>query len=56
VQRRLQLLYPGLHTLRLTPEEDTYMVFLTIELSGQKEAPHPLTLKPAGHATQVSYS
>ena len=57
VQRRLQLLYPGLHTLKLTPEDDTYMVFLTIALPERKEAPRPLTLlKSASHATQVSYS
>lgn len=30
VQRRLALLYPGRHTLLLVPEEDTYMVSLTL--------------------------
>lgn len=42
VQRRLNLLYPGQqHSLRLTPEEDTYMVSLTI---------------PINHENQMSYS
>jgi LytS/YehU family sensor histidine kinase len=30
VRRRLGLLYPDRHTLRLVPEEDTYMVALTL--------------------------
>ena len=30
VRRRLALLYPDRHTLQLTPEEDTYMVSLTL--------------------------
>src|ERR1700754_2929686 len=42
VQRRLNLLYPGQqHSLKLTLEEDTYMVSLII---------------PVNHETQVSYS
>jgi sensor histidine kinase YesM len=42
VQRRLNLLYPGQqHSLKLTSEEDTYMVSLII---------------PINHETQVSYS
>jgi len=54
VQRRLLLLYPGLHTLKLTPEEDNYMVYLTIRLPVQT---HPQTLqKSANHAVQMSYS
>jgi sensor histidine kinase YesM len=58
VQRRLNLLYPGLHTLKLVSEEDTYMVFLTLrfiipDAAGGNSLP---ILIPTSHETQVSYS
>lgn len=57
VQRRLNLLYPGQHTLKLTSEEDTYQVTLTIRLAHPKTQPEPSpNLIPIGHETQVSYS
>ena len=57
VQRRLNLLYPGLqHSLRLTSEEDTYMVSLTLRFA-DAAITHPLpVLIPASHETKVSYS
>ncbi|MVM30862.1 hypothetical protein GO755_12540 [Spirosoma sp. HMF4905] len=33
VQKRLNLLYPGRHELRIVPEEETFMVALTLELA-----------------------
>lgn len=38
VQRRLDLIYPGQYTLSLTPEEDTYMVALTLRFTGAAAA------------------
>lgn len=61
VQRRLNLLYPGQHTLKLTSEEDTYQVTLTLKLAGKEtirlipQQPSP-DLIPIDHETQVSYS
>jgi two-component system, LytTR family, sensor kinase len=37
VRRRLNLLYPG-HQLKIMPAEDTFMVSLTLGLSGSKKA------------------
>ncbi|WP_420149600.1 sensor histidine kinase, partial [Spirosoma sp.] len=33
VKKRLQLLYPDCHDLRITAEDETFMIFLTLELS-----------------------
>lgn len=42
VQRRLALLYPDRHMLKLTPDEDTYMVTLTIHFDSPQiiQTPH----------------
>ena len=39
VRRRLSLLYPD-HQLKIISDEDTFMVSLTLKLSGTKEAAH----------------
>jgi LytS/YehU family sensor histidine kinase len=36
VQRRLHLLYPGSHELRITEDDDTYIISLTIDLDRVK--------------------
>jgi sensor histidine kinase YesM len=56
VQRRLNLLYPELHTLKLTPEEDTYQVSLTLRFTRKEPAPSLPSLIPTNHETQVSIS
>lgn len=40
VQKRLSLLYPGKHRLKITPDEETFMVSLVIELSTLEEFVH----------------
>ncbi|MBS1660992.1 MAG: histidine kinase [Bacteroidetes bacterium] len=58
VQRRLNLLYPGQHTLKLTSQEDTYQATLTLRLAAGKEANQQSfpDLTPIDHEAQVSYS
>ena len=38
VQKRLNLLYPGRHMLKITPEGDTFMVSLEIRFAAKKES------------------
>lgn len=52
IRRRLKLLYPDRHTLKIISDEDTFTVSLTLRLSGQTEAG---SLNPlAYHETQMS--
>lgn len=37
VMKRLELLYPGTHELRITPEPDSYTVYLSLELQDIKD-------------------
>ncbi len=50
VRRRLDLLYPDCHILKLTPDEDTFMVSLTIHF----DTPHKITQTPHYYETPMS--
>ena len=50
VRRRLDLLYPDCHILKLTPDEDTFMVSLTIHF----DTPHQITQTPHYYETSMS--
>ncbi len=50
VRRRLDLLYPDHHTLKLIPDEDTFTVILTIDLPQKGQ----ITLIPHNYEAQVS--
>jgi LytS/YehU family sensor histidine kinase len=61
VKKRLALIYPGLHELKLTGEEDTFIVNLGLILetlpvvtSGPAHNPLPLALKPDENQMPVS--
>ncbi|GGA93852.1 sensor histidine kinase [Puia dinghuensis] len=47
VQKRLELLYPGTHTLKCLADEDTWQVTLVIRLASSKEMNH--------HAMEMSH-
>ncbi|WP_338873380.1 histidine kinase [Spirosoma sp. SC4-14] len=49
VQKRLQLLYPNRHDLRIVAEEETFMVALTLDLSPVVAEPLP----PISHVVEV---
>jgi len=53
VKKRLELLYPGEHTLRISADEDTWQVNLTIQLA-PATAPIPSTT-PLSYETEMSY-
>ncbi|WP_234735531.1 sensor histidine kinase [Tellurirhabdus bombi] len=39
VRKRLELLYPGRYELKVVPEEETFMVYLTLELAEESTRP-----------------
>jgi sensor histidine kinase YesM len=57
VKKRLELLYPGTHTLKCTADEDTWQVNLNIRLTPAETtmAPHPKPKMPKAYATEMSY-
>jgi hypothetical protein len=55
VKKRLELLYPGDHTLKITADEDTWQVNLVIRLT-PAPATTLITQTPAlSYETQVPY-